>query len=168
MRFAAPQAVSPIELAVASLGSLSGGVRLHLLQAGLRSCSPGPPPPACRSRLVCRVAGCRCGAARLLTWAVCWLPGRDGPLIAAAVRHVKSQLGLDLSPCQHWLRCCEVHFSRPGPLDVPEIPEVPTCTENSPLWLAARAGLERGICGVGREAVGCCGKPIPGAAYTAP
>lgn len=51
----------------------------------------------------------------------------DAPLIAAAKRHVKSQLGLDLSACQHWLRCCEVHFSRPGPLDVPEIPEVPTC-----------------------------------------
>ena len=51
----------------------------------------------------------------------------DGPLVSAVKRHVKSQLGLDLSMCQHWLRYCEVHFSRAGPLDEPEIPEVSSC-----------------------------------------
>ena len=47
-------------------------------------------------------------------------------------RHVKSQLGLDLSVCQHWLRFCEVHFSRAGPLDDPEIPEVSSCPASAP------------------------------------
>ena len=71
----------------------------------------------------------------------------DGPLIAAAKRHVKSQLGLDLSPCQHWLRCCEVHFSRPGPIDVPEIPEVPAACQ-PPCWAlsCAACGCVRVVC----------------------
>eukprot|EP00983_Pelagomonas_calceolata_P030847 969251-Pelagomonas_calceolata.AAC.4 len=38
----------------------------------------------------------------------------ESALRRAAVRLVQKQANIDLSPCQHWLRFCDIHYQRPS------------------------------------------------------
>jgi hypothetical protein len=46
-------------------------------------------------------------------------PAQDATLIPAAIRHVREQLQLDLSPCTRWYRFLEIHYHRVVPNTVP-------------------------------------------------
>jgi hypothetical protein len=46
-------------------------------------------------------------------------PAQDATLIPAAIRHVREQLQLDLSPCTRWYRFLDIHYHRVVPNTVP-------------------------------------------------